>query len=443
MGRDSGRLGPAAYVASFFHRESHSVFPFALPVKFTRKFDAVGAWPIGPASLAPAELLTQAMEQDDKTAQATFDLLEHRGVITREKAENREMVRYRHPLLLSVVRETTPLDARQSLNRAAYEWLGPTAHPMILAHHLLEGTLYEQAVELLETAGDYAMNQFDVQGALNLYRRAADTLRWKILADEESDANIRLNLKLADAMEQAGDLNGANVVLRYVEGLAGNDVSVRAKTRLRLSRILAGLQRPVKAIKVVRDAISDGILAGDAELLTDAYLFLTNLLIHTGQLQEAAAELDEGLAMVTAGTADPSDGPASLWKLLAKASLLAEKVESGSERAVELAYQALTLARATGNRSAEAQCELLLAHTLGAQGDTAGSEEHFRKALAVVETSGDRLGQATILFHRARRGANGGAERLRQQALSLAQEVGWQDAQVFSDRASSATLDII
>ncbi len=381
--------------------------------------------------------------EDAKSARAALDLLEHRGIVVREKRKQGTVVRFRHPLLFSVARETTPLDARQCMNRASYEWLGPTAHPLVLAHHLLEGGLYEQAVELLETAGDHAMSEFDIQGAVSLYRRAAETLRWKLLADEESDDNIRMNLKLAEAMDQGGDLNGANVVLRYVEGLAGNNVSIRAKTRLRISRILSGLQKPAKAIQEVRKAISDGILAGDAELLTEAYLFLANLLIRTGQMQEAATELDEGLAMITAGVAQPDQGPKNLWKLFAKAAILSSKMAPKATRAVDLAREALNLARKTGNRSAEAQSELLLAHTLGAQGDQTGSQEHYHKALTVVETSGDRLGQATILFHQARHGANGGADALRRQALALAQEVGWQDAGLFADRASSATLDII
>ncbi len=381
--------------------------------------------------------------QDKETSpKAILDLLEHRGIVSRQQTGEKVRVRFHHPLLLQVVRETTPLDARQNMNRAVYERLAPAAHPMVLAHHLLEGALYEQAVDVLEAAGDAAMADFDAKGALGLYRHAADTLRWKLLEDEESSTNIRLNLKLAEAMEATGDLNGANVVLRYVEGLASANTLVRAQARLRLSRILAGLQRPVKAIKVVREAISDGILAGEADLLTEAYMFLANLLVHTGQIAEAAAELDEGLAMVTAGTQD-GPPPASLWKLMAKAALLAARMDPGKRRAVDLAKQALELARAVGNHTAEARCELLLGHTLGGAGDQAASEEHYRKALDVVKSAGDRLGQATVLFYRARHGANGGAEQIRQQALSLAQEVGWQDSLLPDDRLSSATLDII
>ena len=340
-------------------------------------------------------------------------------------------MRFTHPLLVEVIREIIPAEVRQELSKRALDRLTARNAPLtVRAHFAADAGAHEDAVVLLEQAADHALNAFDAPGAAQLYRRAVEISRWKLLMEEDSPDWLRLNLKLGDALHQSGDMNAAHVVLRSVEGSCSRQPLLAAKTRGRLAHVFLDLNRPLRAVEVMRRAIGDAIMGGDPEVLTQMYLDLADLMTRTGDHATAIAELTEGVDLVTAGAGlECKSGPTLMWKLLSKvAQLRLENSERPSDLDIALKWAQASLSHAERVKSPVglATSHLLLAEIHQKAQHIEPASRHFAEALKILRSLGDRKGQAQCLL-RAAMGGNGTGEEDTKDAYELASEVGWSE----------------
>jgi tetratricopeptide (TPR) repeat protein len=212
-----------------------------------------------------------------------------------------------------------------------------------------------------------------------------------------------------------------------------------AKTRESLARVFIDLDRPLRAVEVMRRAIGDAIMAGDPEVLAETYLALADLMARTGDYATAVQELTEGVDLVTAGAGPEShSGPKLLWKIVARVAQLylesATNLES-LKPALRWAHAALTHAERVDTQVGRATAHLLLAEILQKAGQNETASTHFTEALSVLRSLGDRKGQAECLLRTAS-GTNHGKSNDTLEAYELASEIGWSEGMELAEAAA-------
>lgn len=341
-----------------------------------------------------------------------------------------EALKFTHPFLVPIIRETLPAEVRLEYNkRCAQLYEAQSVAPEQLARHLLEAGRENDALRQYEIAGDEALRYSDAFGAIEHYRKAVDIARWNLLMSEDDPSYLTLNAKLGESMNAAGDFKGAHVVLKYAVSNSAVHPENGAKIRRFLSKVLVSEGRPAKAVETLRSAIGDAILQGDAEVLTEMYLELADLLVHSGDKTQALQELKEGLDMVTLGQGPMSaSGPQNLWKMLLRMAEIQNTSSTnaaGIQSALKTASSALHQAERVSSPLGMARTHLLLAELAHKAERSDEVDPHLHAALKTLRHLGDRRGQAECLLRAATHGKNGKARAYIQEAYQLAWEIGW------------------
>ena len=176
----------------------------------------------------------------------------------------------------------------------------------------------------------------------------------------------------------------------------------------------------------MRHAVGEAIRAGDPDLLTDLYLELSSVQALQSGREESAAELEEGVFLISAGVESSSgEGPVGFWRLLA--AVAEHRASEGRcDTALGMLYQALDHARSQESLLGQARCSFELGRILGQLHRTTEAQEHFRSAESAFQRLGDRRSLGECLLARA---ANPGEDHLTlvHQAISLFQQIEWSD----------------
>ncbi len=341
-------------------------------------------------------------------------------------------LRFSHPFIVSIIRESLPAEVRSFYNRRFVQLFDSRSVPAVCkAYHFLSAGMEQDAFQCYETAGDDAFDHFDAQGAISFYRQALDIARWRLLLSEDDIRYITLNAKLGKAMSAAGDLNGALIVLKHGAGNSSFYPEIKIDITRSLAKVLMSQGYPAKAIAALRQAIGDAIMHGDAEVLTDLYLELGELLVLSGDTVQALEELNEGQDLVTAGEGPMvSKAPKNLWLLLVKISELRSSQSSdlsNLKTAMETASAALIQAERISDSTGIAGAHILLAELHRKASIDEKIDHHISQALKTLRTIGDRKGQVRCLLLAASRKNSGDSEAYREEAYQLAWEIGWPD----------------
>jgi serine/threonine-protein kinase len=142
------------------------------------------------------------------------DLLVGRGLIERSGSPGRPRLRFAHPLIAEVVRETMPAQVRVEAHAAALALVARRQRPAAeLAMHAEAAERYEAAAAAWDQAARLLRLHGDPAGAALLLRRAVAIVRWKLLADPRDPVSVRAHRALGEALAEAGDAEGACAVL--------------------------------------------------------------------------------------------------------------------------------------------------------------------------------------------------------------------------------------
>jgi tetratricopeptide (TPR) repeat protein len=359
-------------------------------------------------------------------------------------------------LVAEVVWACTPADARRELHArclAAHVELGLSASSSVIARHAECAGDMQRAYEQMMAAGDDAVYRFDDDGAASWYGRALAAAR-ELLAGGEPTAVAQFadaSVRLADVLRHAGRLGLAAGTLDEAELMQPQPVQAaciaRARGRLALTR--GDFE---DSCYYMRYAIGLGLRAGDSDFVCETYVDLAKALSKKGDPAAAAAELNEGIDMLTLG--EGLGGAASASRLWLLGYRLAELYQqagdaSAAERVAQDALHHADRALAPQGRG---RLFALLARINEAAGHPKRALAHRARAIDELRRIGDRRSTAELLLENARAtmdlgpiaatqlghgfdGAAAGATRI---ARELAAEIGWDEGAAMAAQVESS-----
>ncbi|MBX3246951.1 MAG: tetratricopeptide repeat protein [Myxococcales bacterium] len=292
-----------------------------------------------------------------------------------------------HHFLAELVEAFIPASARRELHQKILEALTARAAPLErLAEHAYRANVPMRTFMILERTGDLALDRGDARSAVVAYRRALELSRRELLENGDTvmdTALVTFSRKLGWALARAGDLAGADGVVREVLDLTAPHDSSRARMHLVLGRIAALRERPRDAMRHFGQALE--IVAGvDAPVERAVQQALGRLRRQSGDPALAANAFRRALELAGPSGASPAEH-AVLELELAEVLLR----EGNQEAAVDHAQTAGLFAVRAESPALEASARALLARAAEIDGDLAEARRLFEAAADLAARAGD------------------------------------------------------
>jgi serine/threonine protein kinase/tetratricopeptide (TPR) repeat protein len=319
---------------------------------------------------------------------AGFELLKSSGLL----AEQDGQIEVVHPFIRDLVEASIPAEARKALHARALEAAADADAPLeVRAHHAYGAGETLTALMLLERMGDLASDRGDADSAVSAFRRCLDLVRRELLELGETsleDAMASFSRKLGVALARAGDLTGAEGVLREALEFCPPASSARALVLLGLGRVVANRKRLRDAYRMLGEALELAIQREDDTTQAAVHMTIGSLRRSEGNLVGAMAAFSTALQRL-------SGGPDSLAVARAAVELAMTVAQGNDPQAAEDALRrAQELARAADSPYLEACTSGALAVLHSAQGEKGFAENHLRRACAAALKAGDAEGYA-------------------------------------------------
>jgi serine/threonine-protein kinase len=389
---------------------------------------------------SPVSLITGLLRTDEDAQTALAPLVQGGLLVPQD-----DRVVFAHPLLQEIIYAGIPVDARREFHARICQALGEAGAPAShIGYHGYAAGGGERVLANLERAGLDAQQAFDDAGAMMHFERAWELARWMVLRGEEDaePAMARLGLVLGEAMRFAGDLVGAEGVLRETLERCGDDRTIAARVWRSLGQLAAnGWQQIERGREHLRTALDHALRSGNPGLLAEIYLDLAGMLQRQGDNRAALEELQEGLLMITAGEGPRStEAPDITWRVVARMGELALALGK-AQNALGYGEAALFQAERVGSPVGAARSHVLIGDALAALRRSHDSARHRVQAVEWMRNLGDRRSTAQLLLALADADLAAGAPdqaRVRlQEARDLSVAVEWKDGV----EQSGATLD--
>ncbi len=406
-----------------------------LPAAARRSLQAIAV----NGTVAPIPVFDALVGANDSSTDHALTALADMGLVAREHDE----LTITSELVAEVVAACTPADARRELHSrvlATLDEIGLPASSGVLANHAERTGDSDRAYFEMLAAGDDAIRRFDDHGAASWYGRALAVSRAMLSSGEAEamDRFIDASVRLADVMRFAGLLGLASGTLDEAELMQASSEQGAAIARAR-GRVAIARGDAAAGCEHLRNAIGLALRAGDREFVCETYVDLAGALRDLGDPGAAAAELTEGIDVLTLG-----EGLAG--------KLTAERLWLLGLRLAELRLQAgeVTLAESVAQRSlghvhdsvapqGRGRLYALLARIAETANDHKKALALRTRAIDELRALGDRRSTAELLIENARATAdlrpivadssNGDFEHFTTDATriarELATEIGW------------------
>jgi eukaryotic-like serine/threonine-protein kinase len=371
--------------------------------------------------------------RNDESLEAGLEVLSSRGFVKLRGTS----VAFTHPLVQELVLSGIPVEGRRQCHAKVHGFLRREGAPAaVVGAHGYHAGGGEQVVASLERAGREAERLFDDAGAVVHYRRAWELARRAVLGGEEDAEQelARVGVSLGNAMCYAGDLAGAEGVLRETLELCSNERALSARALRALARVAAAGGQPFeRCAEHMRGGLGHALRSGDRAVIAETYLEWSTLLQREGDKATAASELGEGILIVTGGEGPRAeDAPPVMWRLALRMGEL--QVSLGEHAgACASAEAALFQATRVGSDLGAARAHSLLGDVYRAMGRHAEAAEERVKAVDWMRRLGDRRSTAELLFALAKEdlaaGANDRARAKLVEVRELSHSVEWRDGE--------------
>jgi hypothetical protein len=175
----------------------------------------------------------------------------------------------------------------------------------------------------------------------------------------------------------------------------------------------------------MRQAVGRAMLGGDGAQLTEMYLELGRVMSLQEQYDNGAAELEEGVLLVTGGEGPLAEnGPPGFWRLLADtASLYAH--QGRHDHAMNLAQGALSHAAREPSKLGQARSHFILGTLFDTLNQRSAAAKHYQWAHQEFCTLGDRRSQGECLLALAIQQPPGLDNPYAREALDLFEQIAW------------------
>ncbi len=307
---------------------------------------------------------------------------------------------FSHPFIRDLVEGGIPAEARRDLHARALELTTNADEPLeVRANHGYRAGETMSALMLLERMGDVALRRDDASAAILAFRRALELGRREMLETGDlmlEGAIVTFSRKLGEALERAGEVAGADGVLREALDLVGPASAERARMLLALGRVASRRDRRRDAVRLLGQALE---------------------LAERQKNHDVEARVQLAMGLVRREDNDPTGASVAFRR----ASELEKQVDASPERRartlVELAEVLVRLGELEdATKAAEEAREL--AQKAGAPAleslsmGTIGVIEHHRtkrvEALSLYRSAADKAAQAgdALGYHRWEAAAN-------------------------------------
>lgn len=235
------------------------------------------------------ELLREVAQETDLGA---LETLQKQGLVHRHDTE----VEIGHPFIRELVEASIPAEARRVLHGRALAAHADREAPLeVRAGHAVGAGEPMSALMLLERMGDSARERGDAPVAVTAFRRGLELARRELLDSGDTsmdDAIVTFSRKLGEALDLAGDVTGADGVLREAMDLTGPVSQDRARMLLTLGRVALHRGRHRDAVRQLEQALHlvEGRYAG---LEGEVRLALAEVQIAEGELAAAVATYEQ------------------------------------------------------------------------------------------------------------------------------------------------------
>lgn len=170
-----------------------------------------------------------------------------------------------HPFIAELVEAFIPAEARKELHRRVQAAITERGAPIeVRAEHAYRSGEPMRTLMTLERVGDDGLGRGDTRAGVLAYRRALELARREMLESGDTvmdTAILTFSRKLGSALARAGDLAGADGVVREVLDLTGPFSSARARMYVVLGQIAAMRNRHRDAMRSFGQALE--IVAGE------------------------------------------------------------------------------------------------------------------------------------------------------------------------------------
>jgi serine/threonine-protein kinase len=267
---------------------------------------------------------------------------------------------FSHPFLRDLVEGSIPAEARRHLHARALELATDANEPLeVRAEHGYRAGEPMSALMLLEKMGDAALRRNDARAATLAFRRALELGRREMLETGDlmlEGAIVTFSRKLGEALERAGDIAGADGVLREALDLAGPASVERARMLLALGRVAARRDRRRDAVRLLGQALELAERQNDQDIEARVQLAIARVRREDGDRAGAAA------AYVRAADLEKTVSVAEGRRARTLLELADVLIETGE---IEVAHDRVVEARELATASGSLALAALAAGTLG------------------------------------------------------------------------------
>jgi eukaryotic-like serine/threonine-protein kinase len=328
----------------------------------------------------------QVLELAQQSGESGLELLKSAGLVLEQEGQ----IEIIHPYVRDLVEASIPAEARKELH--AHALGAATEAPLeVRAHHAHFAGETLSALMLLERTGDLATERGDPVGAVAAFRGGLDLVRRELLESGDTsleEAMTSFSRKLGHALARAGDLTGAEGVLREaLEFCAPNSIS-RALILLGLGKVLASRKRERDAYRLLAEGLEVALTRGD--LAAQAAIHMT-----TGELRRSEGNLVGALSAFGACVSRLTDlGGDRMTMARAAVELATSLADAGDPQAREVLLRALELAKEAEAPYLEARVAVALALLCEREGDRELATSHMLEAQEASRRAGDAEGVA-------------------------------------------------
>lgn len=296
-------------------------------------------------------------------------------------------IRIVHPFIRELVEASIPAEARRELHEAALRMANEAGAPLeVRAEHAYRAGEPMSALMLLERMGDVALERGDTRAAVLAFRRGLELARREALDRGETSmdrAIVTFSRKLGEALEAAGDVAGADGVVREAVDLAGPASLARARMLLTLGTVSARRGRPQDAMRVLCEGIEITDRGGGGATATRLQLALARVCRQQGDAPGAMEAYTRALEGFQA------DGEQTLRANVAL-ELAEMLVEAGDTADARFRLeQASEWGRASGARVVAAQAIGWLGHVDELEGRREQATGRYEDAARLAAEAGD------------------------------------------------------
>lgn len=372
------------------------------------------------------DTLREASGRSEEEAIDGLEELVGRGLVAEVRTgggQSSLLYDFSHEKLRALVYEETSLARRRLLHRRVAEALASRARTPLeagplagqITHHYRQAGNEALAAEYARMAGDHARSLYATTEALSHFRMALalghpdaaglheaigdmQTLLGEYgaalgsyeTAASFSDRTARAGIeqKLGSVYARRGEWERAENHLGAALAALGSEGSAGERARLYADWSLTAHHRGdiERAGELARQALVEAEAAQDTRALAQAHNMLGILASNLGKRAEARGHLETSL-LLSEQSLDPSARAAALNNLA-----LALGAERDTERALELAEQALALCVAQGDRHLEAAMHNNLADLLHSSGAKEEAMRHLKIAVTIYAEIGVEAG---------------------------------------------------